>query len=50
MSSAKILSIIELTIYLVGLVGMLQMKMNFAMYMMFSGMILNCLIHLWPHN
>ncbi len=47
----RIIHLIELLIYLIGLVGMLNMHMDFAMYMMFTGMILHsasCL--LWPNK
>lgn len=42
----KLITITELIIYAIGLVSMLQMHMETAMYLMFAGMILNCLTHL----
>ncbi|KIS02602.1 hypothetical protein [Paucilactobacillus wasatchensis] len=45
----RIIHLIEFLLYIIGLIGMVQMHMDFAMYMMFAGMILGCVSHLlWP--
>ncbi|TDG74393.1 hypothetical protein C5L31_000040 [Secundilactobacillus malefermentans] len=42
----KILHLFVLAIYIIGLIGMLRMHMDFAMYLMFAGMIIECVVHL----
>ncbi|WP_160171722.1 hypothetical protein [Secundilactobacillus oryzae] len=46
----KLVHLIVLIIYIIGLVGMLKMNMDFAMYMMFAGMMIECVAHLLEPN